>query len=96
MLYFFNMSSKDDGAAWANGVCNRAETFGVEDVVSFNVSSTTDDDDDECSEVSCLSFFTSINFFCIAFVGLDKTGAGRGRKFFCRKTSLIFPCLHPR
>ena len=61
------MSSKDDGADCANGVCNRAETFGVEDVVSFNVSSTTDDVDDECSEVSCLSFFTSI-FFLTKFL----------------------------
>ena len=98
ILYFFNMSSNDEGvdddADCANGACKRAEIFGVEEVVSFKVSSTNDDL--FCSLLSNLSFFTSISFFCIALVGLFRTGAGKGRKFFCLKTSLIFPCLHPR
>ena len=97
-LYFLRMSSREGVGAFDEGCSrdcadSRAATAGVLSLKVSLMSALLDLVG--VSIFSYFSFFTFWSCFCIALVGLLRTGAGNTGRFLLFNTSFILPCLHP-
>ena len=98
ILYFLRMSSREGVRAFDEGCSrdcadSRADTAGVVSLKVSLISALLDLIG--VSIFSNFSFFTFWSCFCIALVGLLRTGADNTGRFLLFNTSFILPCLHP-